>query len=269
MAVIKHQGQELYFEEHSAEKTDGLPVVLLHSFLCSSEMWRHQIEHLKERHHVIAIDMRGHGRSGAVDVAPTLYDLVEDACAVLTFLGVERAVWAGLSIGGMISMRAALRYPDRVAALILFDTHGGKEFFSIRLKYAALAAVAGRVGLWPVTGAVMPLMFGKSSLKNRKPLVAEWKQRFLAVDVPSVLMVLKALVGRDSVVAALRTLDIPTLVVAGTEDKALPPHLSEEIATAIPKASYTEIASAGHLCALERPDVVNGIFDDFLPGLNL
>ncbi|GMG88744.1 hypothetical protein MNKW57_30650 [Biformimicrobium ophioploci] len=72
---------------------------------------------LAQQYRVINIDLRGHGRSGAVSRPFSLYDLVMDVVAVLDSLDIHRAVWCGLSIGGMVAMRAALACPDRVAVL--------------------------------------------------------------------------------------------------------------------------------------------------------
>ena len=123
MPKLETNGVRIHYEEVGA----GPPVVLGHSFLCSGEMWRPQIEPLAERHRVINIDHRGHGRSGALTNPFDLYDMVGDVTAVLDHLEVERAIWAGLSIGGMVAMRAAIAVPERVAGLILVDTDADAE----------------------------------------------------------------------------------------------------------------------------------------------
>jgi len=66
--------------------------------------------------------------------------MVDDVLAVLDTHATRRATWAGLSIGGMIALRAALHAPERVSALVLADTNAGSESFWKRLKYSALGS---------------------------------------------------------------------------------------------------------------------------------
>lgn len=105
MPKLERNGIPLSYEVSGS----GPPVVLGHSFLCSGEMWTPQVGPLALGYQVINPDLRGHGNSGVVDAPFDLYDLVDDVLAVLDHLAIERAVWAGLSIGGMVALRAAPR----------------------------------------------------------------------------------------------------------------------------------------------------------------
>src|SRR2546423_4687473 len=100
------------------------PVLLTHGYSSSGQMWEPNLEALTAGRQVITWDIRGHGRSDSPD-DPSLYseDLsVGDMAAVLDAAGAERAVVGGLSLGGYLSLAFHLRYPERVAALMLFDT---------------------------------------------------------------------------------------------------------------------------------------------------
>lgn len=243
---------------------DGPPIVLLHSFLCSGAMWEPQIAPLAERHRVINIDLRGHGESGAIERPFSLYDMVADAVAVLDDLGIERATWAGLSIGGMIALRAALTEPGRVSRLLLLDTDAGAERGWIKLKYRALGAIVRAFGVGPVLPQVKRQMFGATTRRERAPLVAEWSERFRSVHVPSTLITLDTLIERDDVSPELHRIEQPTLVLVGGEDLSLPPERSRSIARAIPGAELVEIDGAGHLSNLERPGAVTEAMLRFL-----
>ena len=135
MPSIERNGVKIHFEEVGT----GPPVVLGHSILCSGEMWVNQIPRLAERYRVINIDQRGHGQSVPATGPYELSDMVGDAFAVLDHLEIERAVWAGLSMGGMVAMHAAIAEPGRVSALLLLDTHAGAETAYKKLKYRALS----------------------------------------------------------------------------------------------------------------------------------
>jgi pimeloyl-ACP methyl ester carboxylesterase len=263
MPEIDREGLRIYYEEHGS----GVPVVLGHSFLCSGEMWAPQVGPLAETARVINIDLRGHGRSGRIESSFTLYDLVADVVAVLDQLGVERAVWAGLSIGGMVALRAALSVPDRVAALILLDAHAGAEAALKRLKYRAMGLGARLLGIRPFVPTILPLMFGATTRRTNATLVTSWKEKFDSVDVPSTLRCLDALMRRDSVLERLREIDVPTLVIVGEEDVSLPPACSEQIAAGVTGAGLLRVPKAGHLSTLEQPEAVTQAMLGFLGDL--
>src|SRR2546427_1181560 len=98
MSFAKSQGVAIFFEDVGS----GPAVVLVHGLLCSGMMWRGQVRPLSRRFRVINPDLRGHGQSGRVATPFSLYDVVADVFAVLDQLRIDRAVWCGLSIGGMV-----------------------------------------------------------------------------------------------------------------------------------------------------------------------
>jgi pimeloyl-ACP methyl ester carboxylesterase len=264
MPTIENNGVRIFFEDLGS----GVPLVLGHSFLCSGEMWRPQLQQLAKRARVINIDYRGHGRSGEVRRPVTLYDMVADVLAVLDHLGIDRAVWAGLSIGGMVALRAALITPERVSGLILLDTHAGPEELYKRIKYLTMAIGVRVLGIRPFLPAIVPLFFGRTTRKANPLLVTEWRTRFAAVHIPSVLRTLDALRNRDSIVSRLGEIRVPSLVIVGAEDASLPLPYSRQIAAGLPHSSLVVIPHAGHLSNLEQPDAVRSAMLGFLERLN-
>jgi pimeloyl-ACP methyl ester carboxylesterase len=227
-------------------------------------MWAHQVEGLSAEHRTVNVDLRGHGASGPAEEPFTLYDLVDDALAVLDDQGIESAVWAGLSIGGMIGLRAALQAPERVRALALVDTDAGVENGFNRFKYRLLGWIARNLGLSLLRRPVAKQMFGATTLRTRRDLVALWTDLFLAAHVPSALRTLDALLARDDLRPRLPEITVPALVLVGEEDFSLPPVRSRALAAALPDASLVEVPAAGHLSAVEQPEVVTTALRDFL-----
>ena len=265
MPVIKRGAVQVHYDDVGS----GPCLILGHSFLCSGEMWRNQIDDLARNHRVLNVDFRGHGGSSRIEHSFSLYDLVDDLVAVLDHAGVEKAVWAGLSVGGMVAMRAALRVPERVSGLVLIDSHSGAERAVKVFKYRAMSLGTRLVGLRPFVPAILPLMFGRSTMRGNATLVGEWKERFAALHPSSIRTFLKALNARDSVTGMLSDLSVPTLVVVGEEDASLPPRCSEVIASAIPGARLEVIPRAGHLSALEQPEAVTRVIGEFLAAFSL
>jgi pimeloyl-ACP methyl ester carboxylesterase len=263
MGEVERLGQRI----HYADRGHGVAVLLGHSFLCSGDMWEHQTPALSRVARTINVDARGHGRSARATAPYTLYDMLEDMLAVLDHLGIERAVWAGLSMGGMVALRAALTVPDRVAGLIILDSDAGTDGASKRLRYRALGLAARVFGIRPVLPAVLRQMFGRTTIASRPELVERWRTRFLHVHVPSVLNGLGMLSGRDDVTGRLRQIAVPTLVIVGEEDRALPPAKSRAIAAGIPGARLVTVPGAGHLPCVERADLITDEMLAFLDEL--
>ncbi|MEQ6890271.1 alpha/beta fold hydrolase [Halomonas sp. CS7] len=260
MTGIEHRGVRIAFEESGT----GLPIVLNHSFLCSGAMWRAQVPALASDHRVINVDLRGHGGSGHVIEPFTLDDAVSDVIAVLDALGIEQAIWCGLSIGGMVALRAALNHPGRVAGLILMDTDAGAETAWHKVKYHAMGAGARAFGFRPLLPAIVGLMFGATSRRVNRPLVNEWRARFAENHVPSMLFCLEALIQRDSMLDRLHEIQVPALVLVGKEDRSLPVALSRRIHERLPDSIFMVIPEAGHLATLEQPGRVNEAIAGFL-----
>lgn len=265
MGTIEREGRRIHFEDTGPGPETT--VILGHSFLCSGEMWRCQVPALAEERRVINVDYPGHGRSGPLASPVSLYDLVGDTTAVLDAAGVRRAVWAGLSVGGMVALRAALEAPERVQGLVLVDTDAGAERPLIRLKYKAMGLGSRLVGLKPFVPAVLPLMFGRTTRVRSPDLVAEWRGRFESLDLPSILRLLEGIAGRDSVEGRLGEITAPTLVLVGDEDETLPLARSERIRRGISGAILEVVPGSGHLAALERPEEVTRAMLEFLDAL--
>ena len=123
MAFADVNGQHIYFEDSGG---DGPAVIFSHGFLMDHEMFEPQVAALSGEFRCITWDERGFGQTEA-NGDFTYWDSADDALALLTHLGVERAFFVGMSQGGFLSMRAALRAPERVLGLGLIDTQSGPE----------------------------------------------------------------------------------------------------------------------------------------------
>lgn len=260
MPTIVRNGSTLHFDRQG----QGPAIVLCHSFLCSGLIWQPLMSMLVEHHSVVNVDFRGHGRSGPANSPLTLDDMVDDVLAILDHLQIDKAIWFGLSIGGMVAMRAALDHPHRVTALVLFDTDAGEERRTVQWRNRALALVTQVFGIRPVLPKVEQLMFGATTRRTQPALLRQWRDEFLTVHVPTAMRMLKPLSAREDLTAKLQTLRLPTLVVVGAEDEALPPPRSRAIASAIAGSQFEIIEKSGHVPTLERPDVVNRIVRKFL-----
>lgn len=123
MATIDRGGVSIFYEVRG----DGPPILLSHGYSATSQMWRGQVEVLSKSYRLITWDMRGHGESDspADSAAYSEAATVGDMAAILAACGIRRAVIAGLSLGGYMSLAFHLSHPEMTRALMLFDTGPG------------------------------------------------------------------------------------------------------------------------------------------------
>jgi 3-oxoadipate enol-lactonase len=252
MPELVRDGASIYYEVTGA----GPAIVLGHSLLADVEMWRGVAPRLAERYRVINVEVRGHRRSTAP--APfTLEDLAGDWLAILDAERIDRAMLVGLSMGGMTAMRLALRAPERVAGMVLLDSNADPEGRVKRARYAVMEAIYARFGaIKLMEGAIAKIMLGRTSLARHPELVTWLRDTVARHDRRQLPHALRAVNGRGPIRDRLSAIATPTYVLVGDEDVATPPDRSEAVVAAIRGARLERIPGAGHLSALEQPEVV-------------
>jgi len=253
MPELERDGATIYYEVTGS----GPTVVLGHSLLCDTEMWRGVAPRLASQYRVINVEARAHRRSTAPGPF-TLEDLAGDWLAILDREGVERAFLVGLSMGGMTALRFALRAPSRVAGMVLIDSNGDEEERTRRLRYGLMEAVYKRVGLIaPLVRPVSALLLGKTTLEKRPEVVAELRQTMGRHDRKQMPHALRAVFRRGPILDRLAAITCPTLVIVGDEDQSTPVDKSRRLAAAIPGARLDVVPGVGHLSAMEDPDAIS------------
>jgi pimeloyl-ACP methyl ester carboxylesterase len=252
-------GRWFYEERGAAKKPDDAAIVLLHGFLFDGRMWKGQIEPLSALGRVIVIDGPGSGRSEA----PPRFSLEDNADAMLDVfaeLKVPRAVFVGLSWGGMIGMRMAVQHPEKVAALALIDTSADPETPADRVRYRLLAAFGRRYGVPPAITQreAIPKMFSDQFVRDNADLVESYMRVVRGFDRDGIARAcLAVLVKRRPFADKLGKIRAPTLVMCGSEDRATPLEKSQAIVRGIAGAHLVVIEGAGHMSAIEQPARIN------------
>src|SRR5205807_7220359 len=121
MPILETNGVRLRYVREGS----GDPVLLLHGYIFGADWWRPQIDALRDRFDVVALDLRGQMGSETTEAGYDLWNQAEDAYGVIEQLGIAPAHCVGLSMGGMIAMRLAMGHPEAVRSLVLMDTSAG------------------------------------------------------------------------------------------------------------------------------------------------
>ena len=257
----------------------GRPLLLMHGGPGADHWSMLPFRQLAEHFTLVFYDHRCNGRSTGRVSSMTWENLTADAEALRERLGVERWAVLGHSFGGMVALEYALRYPDSLSHLVLFDT-GGDSFWQQQNGPDILA----RRGYRPATvdlarrfynGQIEPremvpalmLRFGTAyyhrpySLRVVRELAREWRAK--ARGEPLVQVGGHLLRGW-SVMDRLGEITVPTLVMAGRDDFQFPPEHQVELAAGISDARLEIIERAGHNAQAERPVEVMRAVGDFL-----
>ena len=269
---IVDAGDGLLLHVESAGK--GPPLVLLHGFTGATATWIPLLSRLAEEHATIAIDLPGHGRSSA-PASPARYALsrfADDLLRVLDALDIDRVALLGYSMGGRAALRAALRAPDRVAALVLESTSPGiadpARRADRREADRALAAEIERVGVSAFVDRweKLPLWASQQALPTTSR--ARLRAQRDVNDATGLANSLRgAGAGEDEpVLGKLATFEAPVLLVAGALDAAYVAAASE-MAQAFIDARLVIVPEAGHAVHLERPDELTDAVLEFLRGI--
>lgn len=245
------------------EAGDGPPIVLIHGLLMDSTMFDPQVSALSNRYRVITPDLRNHGDSESRAEPFTQWDLMEDNIALCDRLGIDTAVFGGVSQGGFQSLRAALTHPERVAGLILIETQAGSEDPGKAPIYESMAEVVVADG-WNdfIFESVAALLFGASTSDDLKK---HWIERWRRLDPAHAIQTLQAVTRRDDITDRLGEISAPALVIHGEEDVAIEMERAQVMADGLLNLiDFVKIPAAGHTSTVEQPEAVTEAIETFL-----
>jgi 3-oxoadipate enol-lactonase len=267
MPRIKINGVDLYYETHG--EAGGETIVFAHGLLWSGWLFARQVAALAGRYRCVTFDFRGHGRSAVTRNGYDMESLAEDAAALIEVLGCSPCHFLGLSMGGFIGMRLAIRRPELLRSLLLLNTSADPEPEENLGRYRLLALVNRCLGTRAVARPVMEILFAKKFLADpaRAALRDECRRRMIANHRIGVARAVKGVITRRGVYDQLDRVAVPTLILAGGQDRATVPAKSERIHARIAGSTLRVISGAGHTSTIEEPAAVNQAIEEFLAGL--
>lgn len=266
MPRIAIRGAEIHYEERGA---GAETVVFAHGLLWSGRMFDRQVEALAPRYRCVTFDFRGHGRSEVTRGGYDMDSLAADAAALIEALGCAPCHFAGLSMGGFVGMRLAIRQPRLLRSLILLETSADPEPEESRRGYRRLNLVARWLGLRVVAAPVMKILFGKKFLGDsaRAALRDECRRAMVGNRRLGVTRAVTGVITRQGILEQLERIAVPTLILVGDQDLATPPERAARIHARIAGSRLVTIPGAGHTSTIEEPDAVNAAIAAFLAGL--
>jgi 3-oxoadipate enol-lactonase len=251
---------------------DGIPLILIHGLFLDHTAFDEQIKAFADRHRIIAIDLHGHGTSSELDRSISLDEMAEDYFDLVQKLGIQQAIWGGVSLGGMTSLQVAIKHPDAVLGLLLLNTNAGKGAGKKVPSVAGLNAPLTMRFLWHTqflkTKVLQAGLFGRTTLETKSDLQRIWVEKMRSISSKSMKNMVEAVLSASSILEQLSSIEVPTMIAGGAEDTALPMSASRDIHAKIGNSILVEIPQCGHSSSIEQPEKVTELLGQLLSKLN-
>ncbi|HSO99402.1 MAG TPA: 3-oxoadipate enol-lactonase [Solirubrobacteraceae bacterium] len=246
---------------HEISGPDSAPVLLLGGSLgATTEMWERQLP-LGDAYRLVCFDHRGHGRSPEPPGPYEIADLAADVLELMDALGVHRASYVGVSLGGMVGMWLGSHAPERMERLVLVCTAAHMPPASAWQERAAVVRAAGSTE--PIADAVVDRWLTPDHATADPELRARLRTMLVA-SPPHGYVECCGAIERMDLRPMLSRVAAPTLVISGSEDPSTPPERQREIAAAIPGARYESVGPAAHFAVVEQAEAVNRLIREHL-----
>jgi 3-oxoadipate enol-lactonase len=241
---------------------EGTPILWVHGFPLSSGVFEDQLAIRGVRH--IMPDLPGFGASRANVGDVTIDDYARIVLDLLDHRGIDRAVLAGLSMGGYVCLAIARLAPERLRGLILIDTKEKPDDDTARNGRFASIEKVKREGTAPVVEAMLPKMLTPDA---PAPLRERVREIMTSASPAGVIAALRAMAVRPDSTPVLPSIAAPTLILVGDGDVITPASDAQRMAAAIPRARLVVIHGAAHLSNLEKPEEFNRAVSGFVAAL--
>jgi 3-oxoadipate enol-lactonase len=251
---------------------EGIPIILIHGLFLDHTAFAEQIDTFNDRYRIIAIDIHGHGASSELDRSMSLDKMAEDYFDLVQQLGIQQAIWGGVSLGGMTSLRIAIRHPEAVLGLLLLNTNAGKGAGKKVPSVEGLNAPLTMRFLWHTQFLKMKVLqaglFGRTTLETKPDLQRIWVEKMQPISSKSMKNMVEAVLSASSILEQLSSIQVPTIIAGGAEDTALPMSASRDIHEEIGNSILIEIPQCGHSTPVEQPEKVTELLGQLLSKLN-
>ncbi|PIE47182.1 MAG: alpha/beta hydrolase [Gammaproteobacteria bacterium] len=271
MPMIQINNANIYYEDSASADNKKPVIVFAHGLLWSTKLYHKQVAYFKNDYRCICFDFRGQGKSEVTDNGYDMDTLANDAIALIRKLDIKKCHFVGLSMGGFVGQRVAIKNPELLDSLILLETSADPEDPEKVQKYNKLIMAIKWLGMKMVSKKIMPIMFGQTFLadKSRKAEYKQWKANLEQNNKKGIVRATRGVIDRQGVHEQINCIRTPTLVMVGDEDVATPYQKAERIHLAIEGSKLVVIEKAGHTSTIEEPKQVNQAVEQFLQSLKV
>jgi 3-oxoadipate enol-lactonase len=247
---------------YQTDGPDGAPwIVFSNSLATNLAMWDEQARALGRTYRVLRYDQRGHGKTEAPAGRYTFEILIADAIALMDALGIGKAHFAGLSMGGATALGFAQKRPDRLDRVIVCDSPCQSTPTSTQ-QWEERIAIAQKQGIEPLVEPTVSRWFPPEILQAKAPHVDKVREMVRTTPVNGFIGCAAALADHNYA-AAVATVTRPVLFMVGEKDGVTPAAM-RKLNAALPGSRYVELAGAGHISNMDQPQAFTKAIQDFL-----
>ena len=262
---LSSQDAELHYETLG----EGPDLLLLHPFPTNNRFWMGIADMLASRFRLIAYDLRGHGDSTAGSGPATMEEHAADLARLCEVTNVNKAIFAGVYIGGYVLFEFWRRHRERVAALVLANTRATPDTEEGRATRLKSAEDVLHNGPAPFLESMVPKLLGQHTRENRPDVVEGARKMMSKMTAAGIAAVQQGMAARPDSVPTLPTIDVPTLLLAGAEDTLTPLADAELMRQHIPGSRLEVVPRGGHFAIYEQRNAAGKLIREFLDDLKL
>ena len=241
----------LYYEERG----EGFPLLLIHGLLSDLTSWRYQVAAFASRYRVIAVDLKGFGKSTKPRTEYRVHSHADDLYVFLQQLKIPQTHVCGLSMGGMVEEVLTLKHPQLVKGLVLADSVAMIADYAVSDR---LTLIGDRDMNWIANWGTKKIL--RLATDEAKDHVRKMIRR---VDKTDYRLAVLSTAGFN-IANKMKNIGSPTLIIQGEKDSTVPMWHAEQLKSWVPNAKFVVMKGASHMTPVDNPDEFNQLVLDFL-----
>jgi pimeloyl-ACP methyl ester carboxylesterase len=246
--TIKFKDADLFYRDEGK----GNPIVLLHGYLESSEIWGGFKKELSKHNRLISLDLPGHGRSSPVCENQTIEIMADSVKAVLEHLDIGRAIIIGHSMGGYVTLAFAEIFPERTSAFCLFHSHALADSDEKKMNREREIDLvrSGRKSL--IINTNIPRTFANENVIKLASEIERAKGIALKMKDEGIICALNGMKSRPDRQRVLKESSVPVMIIAGRKDNNIPFEVYEQHFTLAKQTEILILENSGHMGFIEE-----------------
>jgi 3-oxoadipate enol-lactonase len=260
--ITRPDGAKIFYSVHGS----GPSLILSNSLATNSEMWELVLPELSKQCQVITYDTRGHGQSSCQESNASLVDLGDDLLAVLDAAGVQQAVLAGVSLGGMTGISLALRKPERLAGLMACNCRARINAEGIAGWDQRVSALRAQ-GVEGLVGSTLERWFAEDYRKNSPAMMQRMSDIIKTTAASGYVSCVNAIKGLN-LHHELQKIKLPVFFLAGAQDGGAPASEMQLMANEVAGSQFKALDPCGHISPMQCPSEFVSLASQFIHSVN-
>jgi len=247
-----------------SDSGEGLPVVLLHGFCETSDIWSGLQNQLSKNFRVITVDLPGFGGSPLLDYQFILEDVAKEIKSFLDSIKLNKYVLIGHSLGGYIALAFSKLFEDELLGLGLFHSNIFEDEMDKKESRTKLIEFIKANGVKTFIKTFIPSLFYKENINALKDIIYNLKKSAEQSNPESVIQYARAMRDRKGSEEMLKKFSKPVMFIIGEEDISMPLHKSLKQVKVPENSHFLRLAKTGHMGMLEKPIGTTQFIEGFL-----